>query len=72
MRKKEIWMYRSLIFGINRSGPKVVWKRPYLRPLMKLVFRLNLVTGGGRTEDWFIKLRYWCAGSLEEHRALNS
>jgi len=72
MRKKEIWMYRSLIFGINRGGPKVVWKRPYLRPLMKLVFRLNLVTGGGRTEDWCVKLRYWCAGSYEEHRALNS
>ena len=69
---KEVWEYRCLIFGINRNDAKVVWKRPYLRPLMIALFRLNLITGGGRTEDWLVTMRYWCAGSLEEHRALNS
>jgi len=69
---REVWEYRCLIFGINRNDAKVVWKRPYLRPLMIALFRLNLITGGGRTEDWLVTMRYWCAGSLEEHRALNS
>jgi hypothetical protein len=72
MKMREVWEYRCLIFGINRNDAKVVWKRPYLRPLMIALFRLNLITGGGRTEDWFVTMRYWCAGSLEEHRALNS
>ena len=48
------------------------WKRPYLRPLMVLLFRLNLITDSKKTEDWFVTIRYWCAGSLEEHVALNS
>jgi len=69
---REVWEYRCLIFGINRNDAKVVWKRPYLRPLVIALFRLNLITGGGRTEDWLVTMRYWCAGSLEEHRALNS
>ena len=69
---KEIWEYRSAIFGIRFSGPNVKWKRPYLRPLMILLFRLNLITGGGRTEDWFVTVRYWTMGTLEEFNALNS
>ena len=69
---KEIWKYRKLIFGIHFGGPKTKWKSPYLRPLMILVFRLNLLTGGGRTEDWFVTVRYWTMGTLEEFNALNS
>lgn len=69
---REVWKYRKLIFGFRHNDAKVVWKRPYLRPLMVLLFRLNLITGGGRTEDWFVTMRYWCMGSLEEHGRLNS
>jgi len=68
---KEVWKYRKLIFGFRHNGAKVVWKRPYLRPLMVVVFRLNLITGGGQTEDWCVTMRYWCMGSLDEHLALN-
>ena len=68
---KEIWEYRSAIFGIRFSGPNVKWKRPYLRPLMVLVFRLNLLTNGA-VENWCVMTRYWTCGTLKEFHALNS
>ena len=69
---RDVWRYRKTIFGVHFGGPKVKWKRPIYRPAMIFMFRLNLITGGGWTEDAFVWLRWKCAGTLEEHQALNS
>lgn len=71
-----LWAWKNLLLDGILKGEifhsyGFVVKRRYLQPLMKLMFRINLITGGGRTEDWFVTLRYLTMGTYEEHKAMN-